>query len=166
MADISLWLDDYDDLFSDFDSRNYLKRRVSEDFLEELKSALRYRTEKLDRLVFLMPEGKRKSETETDIIDGLRAQFLHRSQLFTIRYHRALRRSLVMTLGGLILMLLSSVSKAQGYWGILLHIVIDPVSWFLLWTGLDGLVYDLRTNNREALFYSAMNKMEINFQNS
>ena len=38
MADISLWLDDYDDLFSDFDSRNYLKRRVSEDFLEELKS--------------------------------------------------------------------------------------------------------------------------------
>ena len=25
--DLSLWLDDYDDIYSDFDSRNYLKRR-------------------------------------------------------------------------------------------------------------------------------------------
>ena len=50
-SELSIWLDSYDDIYSDFDSRQYLKRRVSEDFLYELKNAFRYKKEKINDLV-------------------------------------------------------------------------------------------------------------------
>jgi len=45
MAELSLWLDSYDDIYSDFDARTLLKRRVSEDFIHELGIAFRRREE-------------------------------------------------------------------------------------------------------------------------
>ena len=40
-SEIPLWLDNYNDLFSDFDPRHYSNRALSQDFLEELKRASR-----------------------------------------------------------------------------------------------------------------------------
>jgi hypothetical protein len=34
--DLSLWLDDYNDIYPEFDSRNYFKRRVLNDFVSEM----------------------------------------------------------------------------------------------------------------------------------
>ena len=31
LAEVSLWLDDFNDIYSDFDSRHFLKRRISDD---------------------------------------------------------------------------------------------------------------------------------------
>ena len=42
MAELNLWLDSYDDIYSDFDSSHYLKRRISEDFLYELRTEMKY----------------------------------------------------------------------------------------------------------------------------
>lgn len=37
MSEISIWLDNYDDIFSDFDPRPYSQRSLSDDFLAEAK---------------------------------------------------------------------------------------------------------------------------------
>ena len=36
-AKIFLWLDDFDDIFSDFDPRPYSARELSDDFLDEVR---------------------------------------------------------------------------------------------------------------------------------
>ena len=38
---ISLWLDDYADIFSDFDPRPFSQRALSDDFLNEAKKVVR-----------------------------------------------------------------------------------------------------------------------------
>ena len=44
MANLELWLDSYNDIYSDFDSRHYSKRRISEDFIQELRLGLKHKS--------------------------------------------------------------------------------------------------------------------------
>lgn len=37
---ISLWIDSYDDIFSDFDPRHFSLRNISDDFLYEVKKGV------------------------------------------------------------------------------------------------------------------------------
>ena len=56
MAELNLWLDSYDDIYSDFDSRHYLKRRISEDFLYELRTEMKYKEHHAGDMVLLLPQ--------------------------------------------------------------------------------------------------------------
>jgi hypothetical protein len=38
--EISIWLDSYNDIFSDFDSRPFSERTVSDDFLSEVRKGM------------------------------------------------------------------------------------------------------------------------------
>lgn len=40
-TEISIWVDTYDDVFSDFDSRPYDNRELSDDFLTEVRKMVR-----------------------------------------------------------------------------------------------------------------------------
>ncbi|PZR25545.1 MAG: hypothetical protein DI535_17825 [Citrobacter freundii] len=51
MAELSLWLDNYDDIYSDFDVRTLLKRRVSEDSVYELGMTYKRKEENTDLLL-------------------------------------------------------------------------------------------------------------------
>ena len=55
MKELELWLDSYDDIYSDFDSRHYLKRRISEDFLHELRTEMKYNEQHASDMVLLLP---------------------------------------------------------------------------------------------------------------
>jgi len=68
MEALRLWLDSYNDLYSDFDSRHFGRRRISEDFMHELRQAMtsEYATSK--DLILLLPQKERQPETEKQII--------------------------------------------------------------------------------------------------
>ena len=74
-GNISLILDGYEDLFSDFDPRPYSKRTLSDDFILECKKAVRENKVELQNyeLRLLVPKHKRKTNDETIIrkIKGL-----------------------------------------------------------------------------------------------
>lgn len=55
MKELELWLDSYDDIYSDFDSRHYLERRISEDFLHELRIEIKYSEQHASDMVLLLP---------------------------------------------------------------------------------------------------------------
>ena len=55
-GNISLILDDYNDLFSDFDPRHYSERALSDDFLAESKRASRDKPAGSLEVKFLVPE--------------------------------------------------------------------------------------------------------------
>jgi hypothetical protein len=82
ISEISLWLDTYDDIFSDFDPRPFSQRSLSVDFLDELKRASRDKVSGQIELKFLIPDKQRIVETELQIRKRLREHFKkHHSQL-------------------------------------------------------------------------------------
>ena len=54
---VSLWLDTYEDIFSDFDPHPFGQRALSEDFLAEAKRAVRDRRDEVPELRLLVPHA-------------------------------------------------------------------------------------------------------------
>ena len=64
LSEISVALDSYDDIFSDFDPRDYSKRGLSEDFINEVKKASRAKPTGGLELKILIPENLRNKSHE------------------------------------------------------------------------------------------------------
>src|SRR5215471_15382317 len=146
MSEISLWLDNYDDIYSDFDSRHYLRRRISEDLLHELRMAKKYRPRKVTDLLFLLPADKRTEESERIIANSLKDFFKDQFQFQTDNYRRKLNRGLFMMIIGLLIMVANSYINFENLHSLFISIIktiLDPAGWFLLWFGFDFLFYDL-----------------------
>ncbi len=73
-GNISLILDGYDDIFSDFDPRPYSERALSDDFLSECKKAARDKDEKLE-LRLMVPGDNRNFKDELKIRKRLKTHF-------------------------------------------------------------------------------------------
>lgn len=168
-TEISLWLDSYDDIYSDFDSRNYLKRRVSEDLTDELKAALRYNDEPINQLVLSVPSDLRQIEYEEGIARNIKEQFEKNFERLNAIDKRTISKGVWCLVGGMILMGLNSIivfSLKTTYLTILLRVVLEPAGWFFFWTGLDLLLNYYKNARRETLIYKKMKHLQIHFKNA
>ncbi|MFI5164948.1 MAG: hypothetical protein ACHQHP_06850, partial [Bacteroidia bacterium] len=164
MVELSLWLDYYDDIYSDFDSRHYLKRRVSEDFLYELKNALKYKKERVSDLILLLPQEKRDEPNEKAIAKSLKDFF---STQFTIHLDKCRKKTnngIAMGVTGILLMAINSfISFKSSHTATLvaLRVITEPAGWFLLWASFDFLFYDRREIAKEREFFRELSEMNI-----
>ncbi len=110
MSELSLWLDYYDDIYSDFDSRNYAKRRVSDDFIYELRNALKYRKERMNDLVLLLLADKRDEANEKIISGSLKEFFTNRLMTSAGMCRRKLNRGIIFGIAGIVLMIGNTVA--------------------------------------------------------
>lgn len=166
-AELSLWLDAYDDIYSDFDSRRYLKRRISEDFVQELKMSLKYRNDQPGTLVLLLPAALRKTDLEQEIIASITMQVLERFSSLQRSTLHTLMLGLILFFGGMAILVTSSLiafKYLQGYLPVLLRILFEPAGWFMIWNGLDFLLYQYRKVKREQNFYRKLSRMNIRFR--
>lgn len=169
MAELSLWLDTYDDIYSDFDSRNYLKRRVSEDFIHELKHALQYRTERAFDLVLLLPEERRNQGDEQVITTNLKSYFETQYSIQADKCKRNLRKGVVLGISGLLLMSIDSFASfkvTHTFLQVLLRVIAEPAGWFLLWASFDFLFYDRKALKKERRFFKELAELNIHFKSS
>lgn len=167
MAEISLWLDSYDDIYSDFDSRNYQKRRISEDFVDELKASVKYQTERPDALVLLIPHPLRNVELEQSIIKSFKSQMNARENVLSEKAKKVRNRSLLMIVAGVIVMAAQTVisyKAPEGLFKSLMRILLEPGGWFLIWSGLDFLLYENRSVQREHAFYQHAGSLNVSFR--
>ena len=67
--EIRMQLEKYNDIFSDFDSRPYSEKALSDDFLAEAKKASFDRLEEID-ILFFLPKTKRDTKIELIITKG------------------------------------------------------------------------------------------------
>jgi hypothetical protein len=76
LREITIQLDVYDDIFSDFDPRPYQERELSEDFLKEIQR--RYLEDNRGRfeIHFTIPSSERDTKEEALIKKRLREHFL------------------------------------------------------------------------------------------
>lgn len=167
--ELCLWLDDYGDIYSDFDSRHYLKRRISDDFLNELKIAFRNRDAPVNDLILLLPEEKRREENEKVIPDSLKDHFLTQYRIHSDKCRIKLHKNIFFACTGVIAMAINifiSRYAEHSFLADVLKVLLEPAAWFFLWSSLDFLFYDFQEMKKERTFYRTLSELKIHFRTS
>ena len=167
LKEISIILDVWDDIFSDFDPRPLDERALSQDFINELKK--RYReTSKGDLLIsFYAPKSLKDEQSEKMVIHRLRRYFKERA----LQKKRDIRH--MWTRGGVFVLLgivsLSSITMVS-YFNLiteftdkLLEILFVPLGWFGIWEGLLQVVNVSPMFAQEEMLYHKLSTAEYQF---
>ena len=165
-SEISLILNNYDDIFSDFDPRPFSQRALSEDFLSESKRATREKSSGGIDLKFLIPKEKRNVQTENMIKKRLNDHIKkHFNQLkgeidsIKKRAYRMIALGIIIMFGAAIVSYLQSRTLIAH----LLLVLLEPAGWFIFWTGLDQIFYEAKKKSPDYEFYEKMTRVDIKF---
>jgi hypothetical protein len=167
MAQLDLWLDHYDDIYSDFDSRHYGKRRISEDFLYELKTAFAYKEGHIDKLLLQLPADKRDELQEKLIIENLSGFFKNQAAMRKEQYRQKRNAGLLLMTAGITIMIANTFISHYSNYSFLsqsLRVLFEPAGWFLLWTAMDTLFYGLKRLRQELVFFSDVSEVKWYFK--
>ena len=165
MSEISLLLDTYDDIFSDFDPRPYSQRALSVDLLNELKRASVEKISGQISLKFLIPTAMKSAERESVIKKRLREHFKNHEQSLHSEINTIRKQGLFLTLLG------APITLIATYLSILppnlgtnfLVVLCEPAGWFITWTGLERVFSARRQKETDIKFYEKMSNCEISF---
>ena len=167
MSEISLILDTYDDLFSDFDPRTLDKRALSDDLLVEIKRATREKKSGVIELNFLIPSEQRKGDKETIIKKRLREYFKRHydsvlKEISTIRF-----KGTVMILVGIFLSIIAAVfvypNESNNIMNNVILVLIEPAAWFTIWEGANKVFDGWKYESSDLEFYKKMIRCEVSF---
>lgn len=166
MAEISLWLDTYDDIFSDFDSRPFSERALSDDFLLEIKKGSLDKEDGAIELKFLIPAEQRNLPTELLIKKRLKEHFKKHHNQLASEMKKIRIRGIIMAAAG-VAMILTATQVAgfanQSFFTHLIRVILEPGGWFTGWTGLDQFYYTVSEIKPHYDFYQKMEHAEITF---
>lgn len=160
-SEINLRLDHYDDIFSDFDIRPYPKRALSVDFLEEIKRASRDKNLGEVELVLHVPETDGQGEIhQMAIKERLTEHFKKHSQILTQERKEVLKTGIGMVLLGVIFMVAATFiifeDPSENWVLSFLVVFLEPAAWFLLWEGMDQIVFNSKNIKPDLDFYRKM----------
>lgn len=164
-GNISLILDSYDDIFSDFDPRNYSEKALSDDFLIECKKAARDKDDRPE-LRFLIPKKKRNYRDELRIKKRLKEHFQRHFKEKEKEIKSMRIRGGIWFAIGAILMILGTFfykNADKSFLLNLLFIIIEPAGWFFFWEGLNMIFLMPRDKISDYEFYRKMARSEIFF---
>jgi len=167
-SEITLSIDDYNDIFSDFDPRHYSQRALSEDFLAEARRASRDKEEEGIQLVFLIPEKRRNLADEEIIKRRLSDHFKkHSDRILNHVKYPILRRGWTFVFFGVVLMFIATLimtkNTTQNLWKNFLIITLEPGGWFFFWDGLEQIIFEANKINPDIEFYKKMAVCRISF---
>ncbi len=166
MSEISLWLDTYDDLFSDFDPRPYSKRAMSIDFLDEVKRASREKATGQIELKFLIPEKVRSIDEESKIKRRLHDHFKKQEDQLCIDIKKAVKGGVIMASIGFFLLSLAVIVELylqSKLFSAIMLTLFEPSGWVMIFYGFDQVFYGSKAKKQELEFYSKMSKADISF---
>ncbi|MBI2631327.1 hypothetical protein HYW73_03925 [Candidatus Nomurabacteria bacterium] len=158
---LSLKLEKYTDIFSSFDIRPYTKRALSIDFLDEIKRAI---SDKKDEegieIILNMPERERNESHETTIKERLAAHFKRHHALVLQEKYRILKLGISMVVLGIMSMIAATFiifeDPADNLMLSFLIVFLEPAAWFLLWEGMDLIIFNSKKLNPDLSFYKKM----------
>ncbi len=165
-TEVNILLNSYNDIFSDFDPKGYGERILSDDFIVQAKKIAEDKSGTEMLLKFFMPADKRNAEVEKVIVTRLSFFFKNLYQQFKLKLRKSTNTGLQLTILGIILMIAASYLsfvKPDKYHFHLLLVLFEPAGWFMLWMGLEHLVYAPKETKKDLAFYSKMQKSEIVF---
>jgi hypothetical protein len=144
IKEVSIAIDDWDDIFSDFDPRPLSERALSEDFIFELKR--RYReTRKGSFLVTIYaPISLKDEKSEKTVIQRLKRHFRHRSLQRQKELNRIRARGVAFVAAGICFLGFLTLATYFRFFSDLtielLGIILMPLGWFGVWEGFSKIV--------------------------
>jgi len=166
MSEVSLILDTYDDIFSDFDPRPYNQRALSDDMLVELKRATREGSSGVIEIKFLVPLHSRDLNYETLIKKRLKDHFRKHYTFESSEIDRTKKSGLIVAAAGLTLSILGAVLLPHSFENVFYNIIIvliEPAAWFAIWNGFDLIFNSWKVRVPDMEFYNKMTKSNITF---
>ena len=167
LSEISLSLDTYDDIFSDFDSRPYSQRALSDDFLIEAKKAARDKVSGNIELNFLIPKRKSDDAAESLIKKRLKEHFKKHHARIEREKKGIIKHGVYFILTGILIMVLTAFILfkygERDFMTALLIIILEPAGWFLFWEGMHLIIFDSKSKTQDLDFYRKMATSEIKF---
>ena len=162
---ISLWLDEYDNIFSDFDPRSFSQRSLSDDFLNEAKKVVYEGKPGVFDLTFLVPLNKRNHATENIIKSKLHSHFKKKLAHLQKEHTNYIKKGILLIILGAIFMFVATIVAGweNNFIFNFLRVVLEPSGWFMSWYGLDHIFYLSKENRQELEFNKKMAHAEINF---
>jgi len=168
IKEISIAIDTWDDIFSDFDPRPLRTRALSEDFIAELKK--RYReTRKGDFLVTICaPISLKDAESEKAVIQRLKKHFKHRSIQRQKEISRIRRRGFIFVLIGICSLGFLTISTYFQLFRELtieiLSIIFMPLGWFGIWEGFSKIIDTSPMFIQEEILFNKLSKANYQFK--
>lgn len=166
LAEISILLSSYNDIFSVFDPSEYSERTLSDDFIIQANNFSKSKEGNRMSLKLLLPASSRNEKEEKVIVKRLHSHFKDVYQQIGGDIKKTKRKGIILTGIGIVLMISASYLsfiKLERYHVHLLIVLFEPAGWFLLWAGLDHLVYQSKSTKKDFDFYSKMSRSEIRF---
>lgn len=159
-SEISLRLEQYSDIFSDFDIRPYGKRALSVDFLDEIKRAVNNGNEGKIELILHVPEKERKEYEEIIIKERLTAHFKRHYHLLLKEKRHVMNLGISMATAGVVFMIIATFllfkDPAKSLLLSFLIVLLEPAAWFLLWEGMNQIIFNSKNINPDLNFYRKM----------
>lgn len=143
LRDLYIWLDGYDDIFSDFDPRSYSQRTLSEDFLTELKRMYRETLDKRFEVRILVPKKLRDSRVESRIKRRLSDSFRQEMKYFSASVLERQKIGFAFIIAGLAVLSFHTFmlfSYMDDMWVELVGLLLVPAGWFGVWEGIGKVV--------------------------
>jgi hypothetical protein len=165
---ISISLDTYNDLFSDFDPRPYSSRNISDDFIEELKKVSLENEFSISEILLIIPVDFRNEETESIIIKRLHSFIKANYQYHNLNKNELIKKGSIFLLSGTLLLIGAgyiSFLKLDDFISHLILVMLEPAGWFLTWNGLDLVFTGSYKSKSDLVFYSKILRSKISFNN-
>ena len=166
-SEVSLVLKTYDDIFSNFDPRPYSERAISVDFIAEAKRAVRDTDSGQLELSILLPASQRKVDKELMIKKRLREHFKKHAEKHEKERKGVLNQGIFFIIFGTIFMFIASYIllnyTGRTLMGEFIVVLLEPGGWFLLWEGMDLIVFKSKEVKPDLDFYRKMTTADISF---
>lgn len=161
---IEIRLGNYEDIFSDFDMRPHAGRALSVDFLDEIKRASIDKSDDIIDLILNVPEGSRNPELEETIKQRLANHFKRHYFLLQKEKGKVVRTGVGMVMVGIIFMLFATRLHLAGgdvdTYLSFFRSLLEPMALFLLWEGMDQIIFNSKNVNPNLFFYKKMYNSE------
>jgi hypothetical protein len=160
---VTLSLNSYDSLFSDFDQRDYSERILSEDFIEECKRAVRGNESEIE-LILSCPRHKRNLKDEAKIRHRIKEYFMYIfKKEHEMRKRLRLEGLFWFLMGSIVMILATLIAGKTNFFMRFLEIMTIPAGWFLFWEGLDKVLITSKERLSHYEFYKKMSRANILF---
>jgi len=164
LKSIQIALDNYDDIFSDFDISPYEKRTLSDDFLNEIKRRYMVTGKGEIEVRFTLPKKERNAKVEETIQKRLKRYFKEQIKNVENQIRRTKKNgSLRVIIGFLLLSLEVIIFDFPEWYFRALSVFIVPAGWYSFYTGFERLFEISRGFEKQKEFFDRFYKARYNF---
>ena len=164
--EISIWLDKYEDLFSDFDESDYSARTLSDNFLTEIRKLVQEVEAGKVELKFNLMACEPNPVIEAFIIKNIHDYFASRAKAAKAEMSGILRNGGLLALGGFALitvLILVGHNLTGNMFFKGFEMMLDPLGWFLIWNGLDMVFVQSKKEQPTINFNLKMTNAKLTF---